>query len=52
MAISWTPEQVTSFAPDAASLKAGRQLAVAKQWTSLGQNDAALWGEIKGCHSK
>ena len=48
MPASWTSEQVTSFAPDAASLKSGRTLATAKLWKTLGQTDAALWGEIKG----
>lgn len=45
---TWTAEQVASLAPDTASLKAGRQLAVATHWHTLGQDAHALWGEVKG----
>jgi hypothetical protein len=46
--ITWTAEQVASLAPDTASLKAGRQLATATHWQTLGQDETALWGEVKG----
>ncbi len=44
----WTSEQVTSMAPDAASVAAGRKLADAKQWQTLGRTSELVWGEIKG----
>lgn len=48
MSIVWTNEQVTSMAPDAASVAAGRNLAEAKQWQTLGRTPELVWGEIKG----
>jgi hypothetical protein len=48
----WTTEHVNTLAPDAASLKNGRALAVASKWQTLGQADGILWGEIKGSGSK
>ncbi len=48
MEATWTAEQVASLAPDTASLKAGRQRAMAIHWQTLGQDDSALWGEVKG----
>jgi len=47
-----TPDQVTALAPDAASFKAGKSLAVASQWSELGQNDGMLWGLAKGSGKK
>lgn len=44
----WTTEQVTSMAPDAASVAAGRKLADARQWQTLGRTPELIWGEIKG----
>jgi SWIM zinc finger len=44
----WTPEQVISLAPDASAAKAGRELAAERRWQSLGQSEAALWGECRG----
>lgn len=41
-------EQILSIAPDAASAKAGQQLATRSQWKSLGCTERAAWGEIQG----
>src|SRR4051794_40194977 len=43
-----TLDQVASLAPDASALAAGKKTADARQWSALGQSDAALWGECKG----
>src|SRR5689334_16340592 len=40
--------QVESLAPDASALVAGRKLARASAWTSLGQSERAIWGECQG----
>ena len=40
--------QILALAPDAASAKAGSQLALPRNWSNLGRNDAALWGECQG----
>ncbi len=45
---SITEEQVVSLAPDAASLKAGKALAVENKWLTLAFNDRVLWGEVQG----
>ncbi len=47
----WTHAQVESLAPDAASLKAGRELASTRRWVSLGQCDIAVWGLCQGSGS-
>lgn len=51
MTITWTTEHISTLAPDSASLKNGRALAVASKWQTLGQADGILWGEIKGSGS-
>lgn len=43
-----TPDQITALAPDAASLKAGRDLAAPRKWPLLGADDEALWGLAQG----
>ncbi len=48
MPSNWTMEQVLALAPDAASAKAGRDLAAARKWVSFGGNGAAVWGECQG----
>lgn len=40
--------QILALAPDAASAKAGSQLAMPRNWSNLGRNEAALWGECQG----
>ena len=44
-------DQIAQLAPDAASLKAGRDLAHDKKWLSHTVNDRVMWGEIKGSGS-
>ena len=43
-----TDDQVSSLAPDARALGAGRRTADARLWAGLGQSAAALWGECTG----
>lgn len=43
-----TPDQITALAPDAASLKAGRELAAPRKWPLLGADEEALWGLAQG----
>lgn len=43
-----TPDQITALAPDAASLKAGRDLATPRKWQLLGSDASALWGLAQG----
>ncbi len=43
-----TAEQALALAPDAASAQAGRKLAAAKHWKSLGRDASGLWGECQG----
>lgn len=44
----FTEEQIVQLAPDAASMKAGKGLAVAGKWPLLGQNEQAVWGHCQG----
>jgi hypothetical protein len=44
----FTGEQALALAPDSASASAGRKLASARHWPSLGRNAEALWGECQG----
>ncbi len=48
MPAQWTTEQVLALAPDAASAKSGRGLAIQKKWLSLGMQQSAVWGECQG----
>jgi hypothetical protein len=41
-------EQALALAPDTASAQAGKKLAAAKHWKSLGRDDVGLWGECQG----
>ncbi len=43
-----TPQQVLALAPDPSAEAAGKKLAVARHWKSLGRTNAALWGECQG----
>jgi hypothetical protein len=47
-----TEDQIYSLAPDDASKKAGRGLAVPAKWVTKGINQVALWGECQGSGSK
>jgi len=44
----FTEEQIQSLAPDAASLKAGKDLANVQKWPTLAYTDRVLWGEVQG----
>jgi len=51
--MTWTAETVLALAPDPASAKAGRDLAVRRKWTSLGRTEEAqsadaVWGACQG----
>ena len=43
-----TEEQVLELAPDAASLKSGKDLANPKKWLNFSYNERVLWGEMQG----
>ncbi len=43
-----TPDQITALAPDAASLKAGRDLGAPRKWALLGGDGETLWGLAQG----
>lgn len=45
---SWSDEQILALAPDAASAKAGRALAIPGSWANTGQDGQAAWGECQG----
>lgn len=44
----WTTEQVLALAPDASSVKSGKDLAVPRKWKTLGFDEACAWGTIQG----
>lgn len=51
MSAQWTTEQVLALAPDAASAKNGRSLAMRQKWVSLGRQPSTIWGECQGSGS-
>jgi uncharacterized Zn finger protein len=46
-----TDEQVTQLAPDAASLKAGKDLSRETKWLNFQANERSIWGEMQGSGS-
>jgi hypothetical protein len=48
----WTSEQVIALAPDANSIKAAKDLAIARKWGNLGTDQYAVWGECQGSGKK
>ncbi|MCC2975044.1 SWIM zinc finger family protein [Massilia sp. IC2-476] len=46
--VTLTSDQILSLAPDAASAKAGSQLATPAKWSGIGRDERALWGECQG----
>ena len=50
--MNFSAEQIIALAPDAASAKAGRNLATASKWQNVGQDERALWGECQGSGAK
>lgn len=49
--MTFTEEQVTALAPDASSLKSGKDLGVAGKWHLTGISPRALWGNCQGSGS-
>ncbi len=45
--MSWTLQQILSFAPDTATAKRGQGLASESNWRQLQGNERAIWGECK-----
>ena len=45
-------DQVTALAPDAASFKAGKALAVRSKWSDLGHQEQMIWGHALGSGNK
>lgn len=43
-----TEDQVSQLAPDASSLKAGKELANERKWLNYQSNERVLWGEVQG----
>src|SRR5437588_8586551 len=48
MPLSLTLAQISTLAPDASSLAAGKKLAAGRDWRALGHDERALWGECQG----
>lgn len=46
--MSFTEDQIIALAPDASSLKSGKDLATASKWQLRGASDKALWGHCQG----
>ena len=49
---TFTEEQIAQLAPDASSLKAGRDLANEKKWPDLHYNHRVIWGLAQGSGSQ
>jgi hypothetical protein len=43
-----TPDQITAIAPDASSLKAGRDIGTLRKWEMVGGDSEAIWGLALG----
>lgn len=48
MGSRWTVEHVLGLAPDSASAKAARTLAVPGTWSALGSTETLVWGKCQG----
>lgn len=48
MPLNLTEEQIIQLAPDAASVKAGKGLAVPGKWVLLACSERAVWGHCQG----
>jgi len=44
----WTADRVVALAPDPASAKNGKGLAILNKWSNLGKDEQIIWGECKG----
>jgi hypothetical protein len=45
---TWTSEQITSLAPDPASVTAARSVSGSRQWSGTGHDERAVWGTCRG----
>jgi len=45
---NWTADRVVALAPDPASAKNGKGLAILNKWSNLGKDEQIIWGECKG----
>jgi uncharacterized protein DUF5691/SWIM zinc finger len=45
---TWTTEQILALAPDAGAAKAGKDLAAARKWRTLGHDAEVAWGTCQG----
>ena len=48
MAGSWTADKIAALAPDAGSLKSGRDLGSPRKWSKIGATPELLWGFCQG----
>jgi hypothetical protein len=48
MMVEWSRHRIEQLAPDAASAKAGVDLARPPRWRTLGRADHVIWGECQG----
>ncbi|SFA53802.1 hypothetical protein SAMN04488511_112145 [Pedobacter suwonensis] len=46
--MKFTHEQILKFAPDDASVKAGKALATPSKWVVTAAHEKALWGIVRG----
>jgi hypothetical protein len=49
--LNFTEDQIEQLAPDAASIKAGKDQSNVKKWVNYQHNARALWGEVQGSGS-
>jgi hypothetical protein len=52
MTSTWTQETILRLAPDAASLKSGKDLSSARKWMSFNLGGSSIWGLCQGSGSK
>lgn len=45
---SYSQEEVLALAPDASSVKSGKELSSERKWQNLGSDGSAIWGECQG----
>lgn len=48
MSLNLTEDQITQLAPDTASVKAGKGLAIKSKWPLLQSSEKAIWGHCQG----
>lgn len=45
---TYSQEEVLALAPDASSVKSGKELSSERKWQNLGSDGSAIWGECQG----